>query len=133
MTTKSKSKEQFQHGVSVGSVPHCQSPFHNLVEKEGSDHSASSEGSVWECQGTGALTVGINPIIELPELTEDWEIDSWRAQQYFVHQDPGERNSDTTGDCSGLAHECRESLAGEGMGWWRPATWLNTGTLAVHA
>ena len=24
--------------------------------------------------------VAINPIIELPELTQDWEIDSWRAQ-----------------------------------------------------
>ena len=40
-------------------VAHCQSPFHNLVEKEGSNHSASSEGSFWECQGTGALTVGM--------------------------------------------------------------------------
>ena len=25
--------------------------------------------------------VTINPITELPELTQDWEIDSWRAQQ----------------------------------------------------
>ena len=25
--------------------------------------------------------VAINPTIELPELTQDWEIDSWRAQQ----------------------------------------------------
>ena len=25
-------------------------------------------------------------------------IDSWRAQQNFVHQDPGEKNSDHTGD-----------------------------------
>ena len=40
-------------------VSHCQSPFHSLVEKEGSDHSASSEGSFWECQGTGALSVGM--------------------------------------------------------------------------
>ena len=24
--------------------------------------------------------VAINPIIELPELTQDWEIGSWRAQ-----------------------------------------------------
>ena len=35
--------------------------------------------------------VAINPTIELPELTQDWEIDSWRAQQNLVHQDPGER------------------------------------------
>ena len=25
--------------------------------------------------------VDINPTIELPELTQDWEIESWRAQQ----------------------------------------------------
>ena len=42
--------------------------------------------------------VTINPEVELPELTEDWEIDSWRVQQNLVHQDPGERNSDSTGD-----------------------------------
>ena len=42
--------------------------------------------------------VAINPTIELPELTQDWEIDSWRAQQNLVHQDPGERSSDATGD-----------------------------------
>ena len=42
--------------------------------------------------------VAINPTIELPELTQDWEIDSWRAQQNLVHQGPGERNSDPTGD-----------------------------------
>ena len=40
-------------------VPHCQSPFHSLVEKEGSKHSASSEGSFKECQGTGTLGVGM--------------------------------------------------------------------------
>ena len=38
----------------------------------------------------------INPTIELPELTRDREIDSWRAQQNLVHQDPGEMNSDPT-------------------------------------
>ena len=42
--------------------------------------------------------VAINPTIELPELTQDWEIDSWRAQQNLVHQDQGGRNSDPTGD-----------------------------------
>ena len=47
--------------------------------------------------------VSINPTRELSELTEDWEIDSLRAQQNFVYQDPGERNSDPTGDCPVLA------------------------------
>ena len=28
--------------------------------------------------------VTINPTIELPELTQDWETDSWRAQQNLV-------------------------------------------------
>ena len=42
--------------------------------------------------------VTINPIIELPELTQDWEIDSWRAQQNLVHHDPGEKSSDPTRD-----------------------------------
>ena len=36
----------------------------------------------------------LTPSIELPELTQDWEIDSWRAQQNLVHQDPEERSSD---------------------------------------
>jgi len=32
--------------------------------------------------------VTINPAIELPELTQDWEIDSWRAQtEPCVHQE----------------------------------------------
>ena len=38
------------------------------------------------------------PTTELPELTQDWEIESWRAQQNLVHQDPGGRSSDPTGD-----------------------------------
>ena len=43
--------------------------------------------------------VAINPTIERPELTQDWEIDSWRAQtESCVHQDPEERSSDPTGD-----------------------------------
>ena len=43
--------------------------------------------------------VAINPTIEPPELTQDWEIDSWRAQtKPCVYQDPGERSSDPTGD-----------------------------------
>ena len=43
--------------------------------------------------------VAINPTIELPKLTHDWEIDSWRAQtELYAHQDPGERSSDLTRD-----------------------------------
>ena len=50
-------------------------------------------GQQWAAAGTGALgaadlgmawglleEVAINPTIELPEFTEDWEIDSWKAQ-----------------------------------------------------
>ena len=59
------------------------------------------------CRGRGSgcsrLRYGISPLeevtvtptIEVPELTQDWEIDSWRAQtEPCVHQDPGERSSD---------------------------------------
>ena len=43
--------------------------------------------------------VVINPTMELPELTQDWEIGSWRAPtEPCVHQDPGERSSDHTRD-----------------------------------
>ena len=42
--------------------------------------------------------VAINPTIELPELTQDWEIDSWRAQQNLVHQEQGGRKRDPRGD-----------------------------------
>ena len=33
--------------------------------------------------------VAINATVELPELAQDWETDSGRAQQNLVHQDPG--------------------------------------------
>ena len=42
--------------------------------------------------------VTINPSIELPELIQDWEIDSWKAHRILCTKDPGERNSDPTGD-----------------------------------
>lgn len=76
---------------------HCQSPFHSLVEKEGGNHSASSEVSFMSVKGQGlGCGYGIvlleefaaNHTIELPELTQDREIDCWRAQQEFVYQDP---------------------------------------------
>ena len=73
-----------------------------------------------------------NPIIELPELTQDWEIYPWRAQQNLVHQDPGQRNSDPTGDCPGLACGC-PGISGEGVGQGWPAAGLGAQTVAVHA
>ena len=43
--------------------------------------------------------VAINPTIELPELTQDWETNSWWAQtEPCVYQDPGERSNDPTRD-----------------------------------
>ena len=51
--------------------------------------SCGAMGQQWSATGTGALGTGmayvlleevtINPTIELPELTRDWEIDSCRA------------------------------------------------------
>ena len=40
----------------------------------------------------------INSTTELPELTPDWKIDSQRAQQNFMQQDPEERSSDPKTD-----------------------------------
>ena len=43
--------------------------------------------------------VTIKPTTELPELTQDWEIDSWKAQtELCAHKDPGEMSSDPTKD-----------------------------------
>ena len=54
--------------------------------------------------------VTINPTTEVPELTQDWEIDSWRAQtEPCMHQDPGERSSDPTRDLPRLARDIQES------------------------
>ena len=75
--------------------------------------------------------VTINPTIELAELTPDWEIDSWRAQQNLVHQDPGERSSDPTRDCPGLACGCL-GVSSRGVGQWWPATGLEALSVAVH-
>ena len=69
--------------------------------------------------GYGISTLGgghQNPIIELPELTQDWEIHSWKAQQNLVHQDPGERNSDPTGDLPvGVWKPLAKAWAGGGL------------------
>ena len=64
--------------------------------------------------------VTIYPTVELPELTWDWEIDSWRAQQNLVHQDPGERISDPTGDLPvGVWESLVKAWVGDGLlqGW----------------
>ena len=66
---------------------------------------------------------------ELPELTQDWEIHSWRAQQNLVNQDPGERNSDPTGDLPVGVQE----ISSESMGYWWPAAGLGAQNVAVHA
>ena len=76
--------------------------------------------------------VTINPTIELPEITQDLEIDSWRTQQNLVHQDPGESSSDPTGDCLRLACGC-PGVSSEGVGQWWPAAELGAQTVAVHA
>ena len=48
-------------------------------------------------------------------------MDSWRAQQNLVHQDPGERNSDTTGDLPvGVWESPAKEWVGGGLlqSWW---------------
>ena len=74
--------------------------------------SCGGKGQQRTAAGTGALGAAdlgmakalleksvINPTIELPELTQDWEVDSWRAQtEPCVYQDPGEKSSDPTRD-----------------------------------
>ena len=51
-------------------------------------------------------------------------------KQNLVHQDPGQRNSDPTGDCPGLACGC-PGVSGGGVGWWWPAAGLGTLSVAV--
>ena len=76
--------------------------------------------------------VAINPTIEQPELTQDWEIDSWWAQtEPCVHQDSGEWGSDPTKDWPRLAQECPE-ISSRGVGQWWPAAGLGALSVAVH-
>ena len=49
-----------------------------------------------------------------------------------MHQHPGEKNSDHTGDCPGLACGCL-GVSDVGMGQWWPAAGLGARTVAVHA
>ena len=47
----------------------------------------------------------------MPEHTQDWDTDSWRAQtKPCAHQDPGEKSSDPAGDCPDLPMGVWESL-----------------------
>ena len=58
---------------------------------------------------------------------------SWRAQtKPCMHQDPGERSSDTTRGWPRLACECPGVSAG-GVGWQWPATWSGALSVPVHA
>ena len=77
--------------------------------------------------------VTINPTIELPELTQDWEIDCWRAQtELCLHQDPGERSSDPTRDWPRLTREC-PGVSSRVVGQWWPAAGLGALSVAVPA
>ena len=53
-------------------------------------------------------------------------------RQKLVHQDPGERSSDPTGDWPRPACEC-PGVSGRGVGQWRPAAGLGALSIAVHA
>ena len=85
-------------------------------------------GQQWPAAGAEALgaadlgmastlfkEVAINPTIELPELTQDWKIDSWRAQKIpCMHEDLGARGSDPQ-VTDRLACEC-PGVSGGSMG-----------------
>ena len=77
--------------------------------------------------------VTTNPTIELLELTQDWETDSWQAKtEPCVHQHWGERSSDPTRDWLRLALKCPE-ISGGGLGQRWPAAGLGALSVAVHA
>ena len=68
--------------------------------------------------------VTVNPTIELPELSQDWEIDSWRAQQNLVCTRTQEKGAlapqETDPDLPGSVQESpSEVRAGSGLmqGW----------------
>ena len=77
--------------------------------------------------------VAITTTIEPPELTQDWEINSWWTQtKPGVHQDPGERISGPTRDRPRFAYKC-PGVSGRGVGWWWPAAGLRALSVVVHA
>ena len=77
--------------------------------------------------------VTINPTMEPPELTQDRDTDSWRAQtKSCVYQDPGERSSDPIRDWPRLACE-RPGVSDRGVGRWCPAAGSGALSAAVCA
>ena len=64
--------------------------------------------------------VPLNPTLLLPELTQDWEIDSRRAQQNLVHQNPDERSNHPQETVLDLPVGVQESLV---------EAWANGGLL----
>ena len=76
--------------------------------------------------------VAINPTIELPELTQDWEIDSQKAQQNLLHQGSEERSSNPAGDCPRLACGC-QGVFSRGVGRWWLAAGLGALSIALYA
>ena len=70
-----------------------------------------------------------NSAIEPPELTQDWEIDSWRAQKEpCVHQDPGEKQwpqKRLTQTYPGVSGSVQESPV---EAWWVVACFRIGGT-----
>ena len=99
-------------------------------------------GQQWPVAGLGALNlavhawvllkeVAINPSIELPHHTQDWEIDSWRAQtESCVQQDLGERSSDPTETDPDLPRRVQESPGSVGQ-WWPAAGYTECSSTCV--
>ena len=76
--------------------------------------------------------IAINPTIEPPELTQDWEIDSWRAQQKLVCTRTQEKGAvtpeETESDLPRSVH-----VSSRGVGQWWLAAGLGVLSVAVHA
>ena len=91
-------------------------------------------GQQWTAAGTGALgaadlgmayvlleEVAINPTVELPELTQEWEVDSGRAQRNLVCTRTQEKGAVTPQETDpDLPMSVQESLA---------ETWIGGGLL----
>ena len=68
--------------------------------------------------------VVINSSIEHPELTQDWETDSWRHKEKLVHTRTQEkRSTDPTRDWPRISCEF-PGVSGGGVGWKYPAAGL---------
>ena len=106
------------------------------------EHLLWRDGSAVDCRrGSGCSRLGygialleevtMNLTIELPELTQDWKIDTWRTQTNPVYQDPGESNVPTR-DWPRLACEW-SGVSSRGVGQWWPASGFGEWSVAVHA